>query len=230
MKMTTFLRVEICPFSFCSTSTAFAQKMIIKWILVGAFAYVLLILLYVYCFFTKNKHLQFRNIEIINIIHENHGKWCAVTFNVAQLFIFLLFFKRFLNSAQHTFWVPPKGPELLSFTKCNKNQWKHSKTFNCWPSKWRTYQYSTGFRLFLKLARSMISIPSKASKMTNLYGSQNAIKTNDMLQKPTNMKSKHGETLNIPHVLYCVSNSDKSRFVGVAQTLQNKWKSTNMTI
>ena len=123
-----------------------------------------------------------------------------------------LVFKRFLNSAQHTFWVPPKGPELLSFTKCNKNQWKHSKTFNCWPSKWRTYQYSSGFRLFLKLARSMISIPSKASKMTNLYGSQNALKTNEMLQKLTNMKSKHGETLNIPHVLYCFSNSDKSRF------------------
>jgi len=85
-------------------------------------------------------------------------------------------FKRFLNSAQHTFWVAPKGFELLSFTKCNKNQWKALKTFNYWPSKWRTYQYSSGFTMFLKLARSMISSPSNPSKITNFYRSQNAIK------------------------------------------------------
>jgi len=98
----------MCPFSFCSTSTAFAQKMIIQWILVGAFAYVLLILLYVYCFFTKNKHLQFRKIEIINIIHENHGKWCAVTFNVAQLFIFHWFLNVFWTPLNTRSESPPK--------------------------------------------------------------------------------------------------------------------------
>ena len=93
-----------------------------------------------------------------------------------------LVFKRFLNSAQHTFWVRPKGFELLSFTKCNKNQWKASQTFKHWPSEWRTYQYSTGFTMFLKLARSMISMPFKASKIMNFYGLQNAMKTNNTNQ------------------------------------------------
>ena len=110
-------------------------------------------------------------------------------------------FKRFLNSAQHTFWVAPKGPELLSFTKCNKNQWKALKTFNYWPSKWRTYQYSSGFTMFLKLARSMISSPSNPSKITNFYRSQNAIKTNEMLPIPGNMNPKIDENLNIPQLL-----------------------------
>ena len=110
-------------------------------------------------------------------------------------------FKRFLNSAQHTCCVASKGSELLSFTKCNKNQWKALKTFNYWPSKWRTYQYSLGFIMFLKLARSMISSPSNPSTITNFYRTQNAIKTNEMLPILTNMKATNDEILNVLLVL-----------------------------
>ena len=55
--------------------------------------------------------------------------------------------------------------------------------------------------MFLKLARSMISSPSTALKMQNFYGSQNAIKTNEMLPIPANMNSNNDENLNIPIVL-----------------------------
>jgi hypothetical protein len=61
--------------------------------------------------------------------------------------------------------------------------------------------------MFLKLARSMISMPFKASKIMNFYGLQNAMKTNEMLRKPPNIGSKNSETLYIRHVLYCFLNS-----------------------
>ena len=51
--------------------------------------------------------------------------------------------------------------------------------------------------MFLKLAQSMISIPSKASKIQNLYGLQNATNTNEMVQILANMKSRNDGTLNI---------------------------------
>ena len=63
--------------------------------------------------------------------------------------------------------------------------------------------------MFLKLARSMISIPCKASNRHNFYGLQNATKTNGMLQILTNMKLTHDETLNILLVLYAFLHSLK---------------------
>ena len=51
--------------------------------------------------------------------------------------------------------------------------------------------------MFLKFDRSMISIPSKASKKHNFNGSQNATKTNEILQILANMKSNNDEIVNV---------------------------------
>ena len=45
---------------------------------------------------------------------------------------------------------PVQTCELLSFTKCNKNQWKVTKTFKLATSKWQKYQYFTGFIMFFE--------------------------------------------------------------------------------
>ena len=87
--------------------------------------------------------------------------------------------------------------------------------------------------MFLKLARSMISISCKASKRQNFYGLQNATKTNEMLQILANMKSTNCETLNILLVLYVFLHSlkrtvwitskapGKSDFRGLWQSLKH---------
>ena len=41
-------------------------------------------------------------------------------------------------------------PGFRAFTKCNKNQWKVTKTFKLATSKWRNYQYLTGFIMFFE--------------------------------------------------------------------------------
>ena len=59
--------------------------------------------------------------------------------------------------------------------------------------------------MFLKFDRSMISIPSKASKKHNFNGSQKAAKTNEILQILANMKSNNDEIVNVLLVfhLFC---------------------------
>ena len=49
----------------------------------------------------------------------------------------------------------------------------------------------------------MISIPSKASKKHNFNGSQNATKTNEILQILANMKSNNDEIVNVLLVFIC---------------------------
>ena len=56
--------------------------------------------------------------------------------------------------------------------------------------------------MFLKFDRSMISIPSKASKKHNFNGSQNAAKTNEILQILANTKSNNDEIVNVLLVFY----------------------------
>ena len=56
--------------------------------------------------------------------------------------------------------------------------------------------------MFLKFDRSMISIPSKASKMQNFNGLQNAAKMNEILQILANMKSNNDEIVNVLLVFY----------------------------
>ena len=56
--------------------------------------------------------------------------------------------------------------------------------------------------MFLKFDRSMISIPSKASKKQNFNGLQNAAKTNEILQILANMKSNNDEIVNVLLVFY----------------------------
>ena len=41
-------------------------------------------------------------------------------------------------------------PGFRAFTKCNKNQWKVTKTFKLATSKWRNFQYLTGFIMFFE--------------------------------------------------------------------------------
>ena len=60
---------------------------------------------------------------------------------------------------------------------------------------------------FLKPAQRTISVASKAPEMMNFGGSQNAIKTNEKLQKPPHLDPQHDEIINIPLVLYGFLNS-----------------------
>ena len=57
------------------------------------------------------------------------------------------------------------------------------------------------FSMFLKFARSMISIFYKAFNSQSFHGLQNATTILEMLQIPANMKSTNDETLNMLLVL-----------------------------
>ena len=74
--------------------------------------------------------------------------------------------------------------------------------------------------MFLKVARSMISIPCNASKRHNFYGLQNATTTHEMLQILANMKSTNDETLNILVVLYAFLHSLKRTIWIASRTLR----------
>ena len=139
LKMSTFWCVYICPLAFCTTSNAFWTKMN-----------------------TSNPSTSKLLIFAMKI-NENGAQWTSTFWN----YYIRKVFKRFLNSAQRTFWVAPKAsrnPELRSFTKCNKNKWKATNTMTSWPSKLPKWQHSCGFDRFLNSARRTFWVASKASQ------------------------------------------------------------------
>ena len=144
-----------------------------------------------------------------------------MSFNIAKLFIF----GRFLN----VFWtlLNTRVASLPKALNCSRSRNAIKTKEKLWKPSIIDLQNDelikipSGFTMFLKLARSMISSPSNPSKITNFYRSQNAIQTNEMLSIPGNMNSATDEHLNIPLVLLAFLNS-LQRIIWIASKAPRK--------
>ena len=96
--------------------------------------------------FTKRYNFQWKVSKTFN---SDASKWRTCQYSTGFIRLFeICSIPSQPSSAQPA--QPVQTCELLSFTKCNKNQWKVTKTFKFDTSKWRNYQYFTGFIMFFE--------------------------------------------------------------------------------
>jgi len=92
--------------------------------------------------FTKRYNFQWKVSKTFN---SDPSKWRNIENSTGFAMFFEFRSTHILSSLNAT-----RFPGFRAFTKCNKNQWKVTKTFKFDTSKWQKYQYFTGFIMFFE--------------------------------------------------------------------------------